>query len=224
MLDKAYADLESLRRQRSPLEVGGFVFSDAPDQIFRALSDRYLASAWAEFTTICESVRIDSTELFWGSLHPGVADVPDCRPNDPCRLIGWTGESLFHSSREQRSVIEKTLQRRSSNLAFGTSYRSAQWQIGGGDARGLRLFQAIATCDISDWSPDWLVDDSRNRSEPWVKVAIAISERNHHALHSSLQDAAQTYTSAGFQVVHIGFQRWARDHAPELDLANWRRQ
>jgi phosphoenolpyruvate carboxykinase (ATP) len=23
---------------------------------------------------------------------------------------------------------------------------------------------------------------------------------------------------------HIGFQRWARDHAPELDLANWRRQ
>jgi phosphoenolpyruvate carboxykinase (ATP) len=56
------------------------------------------------------------------------------------------------------------------------------------------------------------------------RCPIAISERNHHALHSSLQDAAQTYTSAGFQVVHIGFQRWARDHAPELDLANWRRQ
>ena len=193
------------------LDVGGFVFSDPPEEIFRGISATYLRDAWHWLGDVLVRHEITSDDLAWGMMHPGETVVTGVRPDDPCRFIGWTSRDLdtFDTNTSWR-LVDDELGRGSPPLRCAVTGRSLRWRIGGDDTvLGLRLFEALATDEYTDWNPQVVLSAARDESEPWVRIAVAIRENDQASLDRALAAAERTYSGTGFRIVVRGYQAYA---------------
>jgi hypothetical protein len=202
------------------LDAGGFVLGDSFDTLLRSLSEGYLKQAWLRAQSIMEQYQLRATDLSWGEIHPGEANLPNIlldRPiHAPNHWIGWTSKelhSLYLDSRWQ--AIDEDLKNGSPALRCGTSWRSVKVRVAPDDfTTGLRLIEVFCTSETSDWAPSvvldgWITDEQpkvkRDMNEPWVKVALAIVHDDQQELDSALSAARGAYTHIGYRIVLRGF-------------------
>lgn len=193
------------------LDVGGFVFADPPEVLFRCIGIDYIRDAWLRLVRILSEYEIASEDLSWGILHPGESHVSACRWDDPCRFIGWTSPQLMDfDTHPQREAVEGALTRGLPRLGCGVTWRSLRWRIGGDEyALGLRLFEALATDEYTEWAPEVVLAVPRDDSEAWVRVAHAVKDRDQVRLDQAFRDAARAYSPVGYRIVVRGYQAYA---------------
>jgi hypothetical protein len=209
----SWADLDARREPTDVgrrLEVGGFVFGDPPDALFRGIDADYLRGAWYRLGAVLSRHGIQAGDLSWGCMHPGETYIPGEGRDEPCRFIGWTSRELASFDADAAyGAVDEALSRGSPVLRCAVTWRSVKWRIAGDDALGLRLFEALATDEPSEWSPDVVLATERDESEPWVRAALAVRAGDQRLLDEALASAARAYTPVGYRMVVRGYQAYA---------------
>ncbi|MBX9677760.1 MAG: hypothetical protein K2X38_03270 [Gemmataceae bacterium] len=193
------------------LDVCGFVFSAPPDAIFRNIGPTYVRDAWQRLGQVLNRHGVAADDLSWGMMHPGETHIRRLRNDEPCRFIGWTSRNLVEFDADARwGLVDAELGVGTPPLRSAVTWRSLRWQIGGEEvALGLRLFEALATDEYTDWSPHDILAGGRNLSEPWVRVAAALRDVSQTGLDSALAAAERSYSTLGYRIVLRGYQAFA---------------
>lgn len=208
-----------LGTETGSLASGGFVLADPFDSLLRLLSPAYLDDAWERLTSVLSQYHLDLPDLSWGWLHPGLTKIVGIHPPAPSDYVGWTSQNLARFFEDSRYVtIDEQLQqlnRTPPTLRCAYCYRSFKWRIAPEEfSLGLRMIEAIATDEISNWSPPWILADwspaaqlqgNESASEPWLEMARAIQTRDQQRLNTAVQAAESEYTQVGYQIVVRGF-------------------
>jgi hypothetical protein len=193
------------------LDVGGFVFSDRPEAIFRSIGADYVRDAWHHLGDVLGRHEVPGDDLSWGMMHPGETSVEGVGAEDPGRYVGWTSPRLAAFDADPRwGAVDAALGRGSPPLRSAVTWRSLRWRIGGGEvALGLRLFEAWATDEYTEWSPSVVFSVPRDDSEPWVRAAAAIRDGDQRLLDRALAAAEQVYSAIGYRIVVRGYRAYA---------------
>ena len=219
-----WPDLDAREQSRygGRLYAGGFVFSDPPEAVFRGIGEDYVRDAWSHVCQVLGRHRMSVVDLSWGAMHPGVTMVAggggDWR--DPGRYLGWTSWLLNKFDEDARwGAVDEELRHRSPQLRCAVTCRSHQWRIAGDEiALGLRLFEAVATDDITAWNPSHIFEVLRDESEPWIRAAVAIRDVDQRRLDQALAEAGRIYSPIGYRVVVRGYRAYAAYWASGLEF------
>jgi hypothetical protein len=213
------------------LDAGGFVLADPFDTILRNLSEPYLSQALQRALTIRDQYQLYATDLSWGWLHPGEANLPNILQDPPLHSphhwIGWTSKELDKLYLDSRyEAIDEDLKNGYPALRCGVSWRSSKWRISPDDfTTALRLIEVYCTCEPSDWAPSIVLNGwttrkpkaKRDLSEPWVKVALAIMHNDQRELDTALSEAQTVYTPLGYRIVVRGYGTYVYSD-PSIDV------
>ncbi len=204
------------------LYVGGFVFTDPPESVFRSVGEDYVRDAWSHVSEVLDRQGMAANDLSWGAMHPGVTVVAGGGREwrDPGRYLGWTSLLLYGFDADARwGAVDEELSRHSPQLRCAVTWRSHQWSIAGDEiALGLRLFEAMTTDDITVWSPSNIFAVPRDESESWIRAAAAIRDGDQWRLDRALAEAGRIYSPIGYRIVVRGFRAYAAAWAPGLQF------
>jgi hypothetical protein len=153
---------------------GGFILADPFETILRSLSVSYLHDAWERVASTLAHFQLAPADLSLGWLHPGATFPAGLerrfRPSD---YVGWTSHdlALFYQDSRYES-IDAELAHGQPVLRCATSYRSLKWNITPDDySLGLQVIEALATDEVSDWAPAWMLEHAEGASGAWVEIA-----------------------------------------------------
>jgi hypothetical protein len=157
---------------RLTLYAGGFVLADSFDTILRQLSEDYLRAAWQRLKEALDQYGVAPTDLSWGYLHSGLTHVPGFHVPSPSDYTGWTSEELWNFDEDSRSVkLDRDLRAGHPALLCAVTSRSLKWRIPPDDyALALTLIEALWTDEVSEWSPQWIVQHPEEADEPWRRI------------------------------------------------------
>jgi hypothetical protein len=79
------------------------------------------------------------------------------------------------------------------------------------------LIEAIATDEISDWAPAWMLEHADGASGAWVEIAQALDTLDQAALNRALAKAQATYSPLGYRILIRGFAAFI--HQPGMNMA-----
>lgn len=193
------------------LDVGGFVLADPPEAIFCHIGRDYIKAAWDNLCVVLKQHGIVIPDLLWGTLHPGETWVTETHSSDPCCYIGWTSQGIADLYEEPRwKVVDEALAACIPSLRCAFTWRSLQWRIPPEDIPfGIRLFEAYAIDEVTEWSPEVIFSVPRDLTEPWVRAAAAVRDRDQEALDGALAAAKTRYSPLGYRIVVHGFHGYA---------------
>jgi hypothetical protein len=98
------------------------------------------------------------------------------------------------------------------------TWRSLKWTIAPDEyALGLRLIEALATDEISDWAPALILKHAGDANGAWIEIAQALDALDQDALDRVLVRAQATYSPLGYRIVIRGFAAFIHD--PGMSLA-----
>lgn len=212
---QVWADLNPLEEPASGrrLDVGGFVFADPPEVLWRNIGSGYIRTAWDHLTQVLAQHHIVVADLRWGAMHQGETNVAGVSHSDPCRFIGWTSQSMADEHDHPRwSAMNESLVHQNPALRCAFTWRSLQWRIAPDDLDlGLQLFEALAIDETTDWSPDHILSVPRDPHEPWIRAAMAIRDASQEALNNTLASAQASYSPLGYRIVSRGFEGYSAE-------------
>jgi hypothetical protein len=202
------------------LDVGGFIFANPFETILRSLAVSYLRDAWEHVSSVLARFHLVPNDLSWGCLHPGVTRIAGLEQRAaPSDYVGWTSRDLQHFDLDSRyHAIDAELAQGQPALRCAASWRSLKWTIAPDEyALGLHLTEALATDEISDWAPAWVLEHAGGTSGAWVEIAQALDALDRDALDRALIQAHATYSPLGYRIVIRGFAWFI--HQPGMSLA-----
>lgn len=204
-----WTDLDALEVQKvhgNTLEVSGFVFADPFDTFLRNISVGYLQSAWYRLKEILPQYQLSPSDLSWGQLHPGETFVEDIEP-PPGYFLGWTSQELADFYKDRRyPLVDAALAQGRPMLRCATTRRSHKWRIAPDDfSQALRLIEAFCTDEISEWSPEFLLERMKEPKSPWLDMAAAMRDENQNQFNQATQAAKEAYSPLGYRIVVRGF-------------------
>lgn len=201
------------------LDASGFVFGDPFDTFLRKISKQYLQETWSQLVAVLDRFYIGPFDLSWGWLHDGDTYIPESEIN-PLNYTGWTSLELaeFYEEEEKFSNVDQQLIKLTPKLRCGSTWRSFKWRIAPTDFDlGLRLIEYLCIWEGTDWSPDWILGNNPNKTDPWINIARAILNKDQAQLDLAFKEAKSVYSSLGFRIVVSGYTHYlegveATDH------------
>lgn len=203
------------------LASGGFILADPFGTQLRLLSEEYLREAWERLDPVLAQYQLHPPDLSWGWLHPGITrpNLVGMYPLAPSDYVGWISQDLARFWEDSRYVaIDEQLQQYNHMppmLRCASCYRSLKWRIAPEEYHlALRMIEAMATEETSNWSPPWILRDwaapvelhgSGTANEPWLEMARAIQAQDQHHLDEAVRAAKSAYSPAGYRLVVHGF-------------------
>ncbi len=212
------------------LYAGGFVLADPFETLLRQLSGEYLRAAWGHLSALLTRYQGAPADLSWGFLHPGETRIPGLVRSTPSDWIGWTSGALANASDDGRyaPLIEDLDQDQARPLLrYAATSRAMIWRIApDDDVLGLRLIEALCTDEVSDWLPQHILENARDATDPWIRMARAILDEDQRQLDSAVAAARGAYSAAGYRIVARGYgaylQAWSDSVKMHLPLVETR--
>ncbi|MEM9777216.1 MAG: hypothetical protein AAF902_21745 [Chloroflexota bacterium] len=203
-----WQDLDALELKTDAgrrLDVGGFILADSFDQMLRNISAEYVHTAWQNIVEALTDAAFEiPDDLTWGIMHGGDTHAPDIE-SSPANYFGWTSRKLKDfDSHPLYSAIDSNLISSTPSIRCACTWRSLKWNARPDDFKfGLRLFEAITTDELTDWSPlnPSVLQDSIESREIWRRAVNAIGQQDQDALIQTLNSAKEAYSEVGFRIV-----------------------
>lgn len=191
------------------LDVGGFIFGDSFDTFLRNISEDYLQAAWVRLSAVLKRDSIICDDLSWGWMHPGETWVRD-NISSPYDFIGWTSCNLAEIGRtELYDRLDMELKVGEPSLRCTFTWRSFKWSIAPEDYQlALKLIEYLCTEEVSNWSPDFVLEKIVEPTEIWLKMAKAIRDNNQQWLDVMVNEARHAYSPIGFRIVIEGYKTY----------------
>jgi hypothetical protein len=201
-----WKDLDALQEPTTVgrrLDVGGFILADSFEFFLTNISQAYLRDAWQRLSRILAQYDVRPNDLSWGMLHPGETYLPDHKAASPGDYVGWTSRELADFDDDIRyRQIDKELAKETPTIRCAVTWRSLKWAIDPDSyALALRLIEALDTDELTDWHPDFVLQDRPNPTEAWLKIAKAIQDQDQQQLDVAVNAAQASYSPLGYRMV-----------------------
>jgi len=183
------------------------IFDASFEEWLAWISPENLARAWTTMKAGLEGSGLTTDHLRFGWLHPGVAQVSQ-RRNSPFAYLGWIG---LTASGHTEAWLNNTVNRMSPSrlpLCFGASYRTGAFECDPSDGDSmLRAASEYALDEISDWSPEFLLDGGDLSSE-LAHVFEALTAKNAARVSIAVEEMRPRCSLHGHAILTRGIALW----------------
>lgn len=221
--------LDPLEQPRSGrlLETVGFVLGDSFETILRSISEDYLRAAWQRLSLIIEQHRVVADDLSWGWMHSGETSLPG-EPAalgiiTPTDFTGWLSCNLArlwdYQNYEPIQRLDNELKVGVPSLRCTTTWRSMKWNIAPQDfALALKLIEVGCTDEVSEWHPQFVLQNIGEPTELWRQIAREIQANNQQQLDTLLEEAKRSYTPLGLRILLRGYSTYLQSGPHEGEI------